>query len=184
MGSRLWAFFTESLQIELLSRSLNTPQTHVNTWAIHHIRLSIVWWRHQMETFSALLVLCEENPPVTGGFPSLRPVTRSFGVLLDLRLKKRMSKLSRPRWFPMPSRPLWRHCNGNVAVQQCCAGSVKISTWVKILARAVTREILRDPVVNGLSGTQATDLLSSSQVLAFCCAWLSVCSFVCCYCCS
>ena len=22
------------------------------------------WWRHQMEPFSALLVLCEENPPV------------------------------------------------------------------------------------------------------------------------
>ena len=26
-------------------------------------------WRHQMETFSALLALCEGNPPVTGGFP-------------------------------------------------------------------------------------------------------------------
>ena len=33
------------------------------------------WWRHQMETFSALLALCEGNPPVTGGFPSQRPVT-------------------------------------------------------------------------------------------------------------
>ena len=27
---------------------------------------------HCMETFSALLVLCEGNPPVTGGFPSQR----------------------------------------------------------------------------------------------------------------
>ena len=27
------------------------------------------WWRHPMETFSALLALCEGNPPVTGGFP-------------------------------------------------------------------------------------------------------------------
>ena len=27
------------------------------------------WWRHQMETFSALLALCEGNPPVTGGLP-------------------------------------------------------------------------------------------------------------------
>ena len=33
------------------------------------------WWRHQMETFLALLVLCEENPPVTRGFPSQMPVT-------------------------------------------------------------------------------------------------------------
>ena len=37
------------------------------------------WWRHQVEAFSALLVLCEGNPPVTGGFPSQRPVRRSFG---------------------------------------------------------------------------------------------------------
>ena len=28
------------------------------------------WWRHQMETFSALLTLCVENSPVTGEFPS------------------------------------------------------------------------------------------------------------------
>ena len=36
------------------------------------------WWRHQMEIFSALLDLYEGNPPVTGGFPSQRPVTRGF----------------------------------------------------------------------------------------------------------
>ena len=35
------------------------------------------WWRHQMETFSALLALCAGNSPVAGGFPSQRPVTRS-----------------------------------------------------------------------------------------------------------
>ena len=46
------------------------------------------WWRHQMETFSALLVSLSGNPPVTGGFPSQRPVTLSFGVLFDLRLNK------------------------------------------------------------------------------------------------
>ena len=27
----------------------------------------VIWWRHHMETFSALLVICEGNPPVTGG---------------------------------------------------------------------------------------------------------------------
>ena len=42
------------------------------------------WRRLQMETFSALLVLCEGNPPVTGGFPSQRPVTWSFDVFVDL----------------------------------------------------------------------------------------------------
>ena len=46
----------------------------------------ISWWRHQMETFSVLLALCEGNPPVTGGFPSQRPVTRSFDIFFYLRL--------------------------------------------------------------------------------------------------
>ena len=27
------------------------------------------WWRHQMETFSALLAVCAGNSPVTGSFP-------------------------------------------------------------------------------------------------------------------
>ena len=36
------------------------------------------WWRHQMETFSALLALCKGNPSVTGGFPSQRLVTQSL----------------------------------------------------------------------------------------------------------
>ena len=40
--------------------------------------VSTVWWRHQMETFSVSLTLCKGNPPVTRGFPSQRPVMRSF----------------------------------------------------------------------------------------------------------
>ena len=43
------------------------------------------WWRHQMETFSALLAFCEGNSPVTGEFPAQRPVTRSFDVFFDQR---------------------------------------------------------------------------------------------------
>ena len=67
-------------------------------------------WRHQMETFFTLLALCEGNPLVTGGFPSQRPVTRSFDVFFDLRLNKLLSKKSRRRWFETPSRSLWLHC--------------------------------------------------------------------------
>ena len=50
-----------------------------------------------METFSALLAFYEGNSPVTGEFPSERPVTRSFGVFFDLCLNKRLSKQSRRR---------------------------------------------------------------------------------------
>ena len=72
------------------------------------------WWRHQMETFSALLVLCTGNSPGTGEFPSQRPVTRSFDVSFDnLGLNKRLSEQSRRWWFETPVRPLWRHCNDN-----------------------------------------------------------------------
>ena len=64
-----------------------------------------------METFSALLALYAGNSPVTGEFPSQRPVTRSFGVFFDLCLNKRLSKQSRGWWFETPSRSPWRHCN-------------------------------------------------------------------------
>ena len=64
-----------------------------------------------METFSALLGLCAGNLPVTGEFPSQRPLTRSFDVFFDLRLNKRLSKQSWGWQFDTPSRSLWRHCN-------------------------------------------------------------------------
>ena len=54
----------------------------------------IPWWRHQMETFSALLAICAGNSPVPGEFPAKRPVTRSFDVFFDLRLNKQLSKQS------------------------------------------------------------------------------------------
>ena len=69
------------------------------------------WWRHQIKIFSALLALCARNSPVTGEFPSHRPVSRSFDVFYDMRQNKRLSKQSRRWWFEMPSRSLWRHCD-------------------------------------------------------------------------
>ena len=49
------------------------------------------WWRHQMETFSALLALCVGNSRATVEFPAQRPMTRSFDVFCDFRLNKRLS---------------------------------------------------------------------------------------------
>ena len=71
----------------------------------------ITWWRHQMETFSALLAISAGNSPVTGEFPAQRPVTRSFDVFFDLRSNKRLSKQSWGWWFGTPSHPLWHHSN-------------------------------------------------------------------------
>ena len=61
--------------------------------------ISLAWWRHQMETFSALLAICAGNSPVPGEFPAQRPVTRSFDVFFDLRLNKRSSKQEWGWWF-------------------------------------------------------------------------------------
>ena len=95
-------------------RRLNWDETLCHTWRHKLISFPVksslygdnTWWRHQMETFSALLAICAGNSPVTGEFPAHRPVTRSFDVFVDLLLNRRWGW-----WFETPSSPLWRHCN-------------------------------------------------------------------------
>ena len=97
-----------------LNKRLSKPRCH----RAHHARKALLlyfhlcqpyvygrksWWRHQMETFSALLV--------PGEFPTQRPVTRSFDIFFDLRPNKRLSKQSWGWRFETLSRPLWRRCN-------------------------------------------------------------------------
>ena len=69
-----------------------------------------LWWRHQMETIFRV------TGPLCGEFngdrwnPLQRPVTLSFGVIIDLYLN-RLSKQSRRRWFETPFYSLWCYCN-------------------------------------------------------------------------
>ena len=92
-----------------------TPQALSNVLAInvffqrHNTALS--WWRHEMETFSALLAICVWNSPVSSEFPAQRPVTRSFDVYFDVRPNKGLSKQSWGWWFETLSCSLWRHRN-------------------------------------------------------------------------
>ena len=90
----------------------NSPKQVPSHCGILHRLLKMTWWRHQMETFSALLALCAGNSPVPGELPSQRPVTRRFDVVFDIRLNKWLSKQSWGWWFETPSRSLWCHCNG------------------------------------------------------------------------
>ena len=103
----------------------NVSNTATATYLSHCCRSVFAWlslyiclhrnavmWRHQMETFSALLAICEGNSPVPGEFPAQRPVTRSFHVFFHLRLNNPLSKHSWGWWFETLSRPLWRHCYG------------------------------------------------------------------------
>ena len=83
-----------------------------NLWSLHmgylwrspqHTQQIDLMTRHQMETFSASLLLLDGNSLVTDGFTPQRPVTRSFDVFFDLSLNKWLSKQSR---FETPSRSL------------------------------------------------------------------------------
>ena len=84
---------------------------YTDIYSVSPIQRRCTWWRQQMETFSVLLALCAGNSPVTGEFPSERPVTQSFDIFFDLCLNKQLSKQSWGWWFEMPSHPLWCHCN-------------------------------------------------------------------------
>ena len=88
---------------------INFQNMYIQCYYIWHSSKS--WWRHQMETFSALLAICAGNSPVSGEFHAQRPVTRSFDVFFDLRRNKRLSKQWWGWWFETVSSPLWRHCN-------------------------------------------------------------------------
>ena len=98
----------------------------------------VAWWRHQMETFSALLAICAGNSPVTGEFPgeypTQRPVTQSFDVFFDLSLNKWFSKQWWGWWFEMPLHSLWCHCNG-------------FSEWIMFIKNCVC---IRDKAGQGL----------------------------------
>ena len=73
----------------------NSALLPINAWRRTGNKSLSAWWRHQMQTFSALQANCAGNSPVTGEFPAQRPVTRSFDVFLDLHLNTRLSKINR-----------------------------------------------------------------------------------------
>ena len=109
--------FKESRKLPLLgSRAL---RNWIGCRTIHHgasfqwedesagNRETVTWWRHQMETYSALLAIRAGN-----SFPAQSPVTWSFDVVFDLRLNTRLSKQPWGWWFETPPWSLWRQCNG------------------------------------------------------------------------
>ena len=87
------------------------PYTYVVNTAMTIPHLPMSWWRHQMETFSALLAICAGNLPVPGEFPAQRPVTRSFDVFFDLHPNQLLGKHWWGWWFETPTCPLLRHRN-------------------------------------------------------------------------
>ena len=93
-----------------LARVTNWPTCHYRCPRDHQLidacNDDVIKWKHVPRSWHFVREI-----QVTGEFPSQRPATRSFGVFLDLRLNKRLSKQSRRWWFETPSRSLWRQCN-------------------------------------------------------------------------
>ena len=65
-----------------------------------------------MEPFSALLVLCAGNSPVTGEFPHKGQWRGALMFSLICAWINGWVNQSWGWWFETPSRPLWCHCNG------------------------------------------------------------------------
>ena len=72
--------------LKIMVRTTNfIPLFHVDGGTCAYV--SSTSSHHQMETFSALLAICAGNSSVPGEFPTQRPVTRSFDVLVCARIK-------------------------------------------------------------------------------------------------
>ena len=99
----LTATWTQTFDLDNTSHLHGQLSTKYKPISPNEYELSDTWWRHQMETFSAVLAICAGNSPVTGEFLSQRPVTQSSDIFVAMRMKKQLSKQS--HW-------LWGHCNG------------------------------------------------------------------------
>ena len=80
------------------------------SWVFYIILCDWPWWRHQMETFSALLAFVRWIHRSLW-FPRTKASNAELWCFFDLRLNKGWSKQWWSWWFEMPSHSLWCHCN-------------------------------------------------------------------------
>ena len=76
----MWDMYVTSVNTMVSLHTNNSA--FISYWMLPELHCA--WWRHQIEIFSALLAICAGNSPVTGEFPTQRPVTRGFDVFFDL----------------------------------------------------------------------------------------------------
>ena len=176
----------ESLSYSLKHISTGEHSLHISWRSTHllHLYFLFSWWRHQMETCSASLAFCAGNSPATAGNSlvtgefSHRPMTRSFDVFFDLRLKRQLSKQSRRRWFETPSCSLWRHCNvvpNSDPVIRAAMGSFGVQCVTLVQFWIGEKGQLRGSVHYGKNGLKFGTLLypdyHSLKLTIFCTQW-------------
>ena len=144
MGCMLWSLISRFISSPnhcstVCNMMLYCPVLYNGTWLClaetiieFHLFRRVMMTSSNGKIFRVTGLLCGEFT-FTGEFPSQRTVMQSFNVFFDLRLNKRLSKQSWGWWFEMPSRSLWRHCNGNnhtwpPQVGNCSHHRVKLSS--------------------------------------------------------
>ena len=127
-------FWSFKENLDTIEKNIFSLPKAVNSSLDFYKHYDNTWWRHQMETFSALLAICADNSPVPGEFSAQRPVTRSFDVSFDLRLNKRLSKQWWGWWFETLSHPLWRHRNEFFYWRKRYTASSTHSNWREMSA--------------------------------------------------
>ena len=94
------------MRIGVINADVN-PQSSLSTRVCHFPNFGghddVIKWKHFPRYWSFVRGIHRS--------PAQRPVTRSFDVFFDLRLKKQLSKQWWGWWFETLSRPLWRHCD-------------------------------------------------------------------------
>ena len=120
---------------------------HYDLWRMNYI-FDFTWWRHRMETFPALKAICAENSPVSGEFPTQRPVTRSFDVFFDLRPNEPLCKHSWGWWLETQSSPLWRHSNDVMNSRQGCHTTLVFSEISSVRLRICGPKIMVTSIVS------------------------------------
>ena len=70
----MWSKYLNMTELNCALSYQTSNETKMSRWR------TCSWWRHQMETSSALLALCAGKSPVPGEFPTQRVVTRMFFI--------------------------------------------------------------------------------------------------------
>ena len=109
--------FAEELSVISPAEFAKTPaRFQSNRWSLGK-HDDVIKWKHFRSYWPFVRGI---HRTTVGRFPPQRPVTRSFDVIFDLRLNKRLNKQSGRWWSGTPSLSLWRHCN----VLQYCAVNI------------------------------------------------------------
>ena len=80
---------------------------------VNRYDMTLTWWRHHMETFSALLAICAGNSPVPCEFHKGQWRGALMFSLVCGWINGWVNNCEWGWWFETLSHPLWRHCNGS-----------------------------------------------------------------------